>query len=89
MRKNENMRLGEVSIKKNKSMTSEEIYIAQKTADIRFHKDRIKWLSAVNPVYADGVPVNRHDVQNMLIMSQACLADATGMVGLNLKNVEE
>jgi chorismate synthase len=65
------------------SPTSTEIFQAQVAADRKHHQDRVEWLTGPRPAYADGVPVRKFDVRNMLSESRACLADTTGMLGHN------
>jgi len=55
----------------------------QVAKDRKHHKERIAWLSGKNPKYSDGSSVSKHDAIRMLQVSQECLADESGMTGLN------
>lgn len=61
-------------------MTAFEIQVA---ADRKHHAERIDWLTAPNPTWSCGTPVNKSDIESMLRVSRECLSDSSGMVGLN------
>lgn len=64
-------------------MTSLEIHQEQVRKDREHHAERLAWLSESRPLYADGTPVAAIDAINWKAESERCLADATGMHGLN------
>lgn len=64
-------------------LTAKQQSEAQRQRDIKHHEARVKWLSAENPTFSDGLPVSGWDRKQMLdaslrVLQNPCLGFNTG-----------
>jgi hypothetical protein len=50
-------------VTENSRLTAPELNLRRIAASLEFHRDRLRWLSELNPVWGDGVPVTKSDIK--------------------------